>query len=59
MNQNRVADEMEPNASGGFLSVKVNSHGVNDLFLQIAEVLPLGANAARAVRHVPGSYEPS
>ncbi len=59
LNQNGVAEEMESNAAGGFLSVKVNSHGVNDLFLQIPEVFALRGDAARPVRCVPGGYEPS
>ena len=59
MKQNGIADEMQPDATGSLLSVKMNSHRVQDLLLQFAEVLALCGDAPRTVWSVPGSYEPS
>lgn len=59
LDQNRVVNEMQPDAVWGLPLVKMSPDCVADLLLQILKVPPLRSNATRVVGSVPRGYQPA
>src|SRR5277367_5470999 len=53
LNQDRIADEVDPDAPRSFPFIEVDRNSFRDLLLQIAEVHALRGDAARSGRIVP------
>jgi len=50
---------MEPDTAGSGAFLKIRRNRLSNLLLQITQVLSLRRDAARAIRRVPGGYEPA
>jgi len=59
LDQDRITDEVNPDSTGSGAFVKVNSDRIRNLLLQIAEIFPLGGDAAPSQRIIPPRHEPT